>query len=102
MQDQFLFMKRGEENSQNRHEKSKEMKIFRKTAGCTRMDKKNNADSYRELDAVPLLDYLEDYRYNFITRIYPMKKYRIQRQMKKGLIKKRYTWIDLTKDRMVL
>ena len=38
------------------------MTFFRRTAGYVRMDKKRNADIYREPKAVPLLDYLENYR----------------------------------------
>jgi len=37
---------------------------MKRTAGFTRMDKKRNADIYREHNALLLLDYLENNRHD--------------------------------------
>ena len=44
-----------------------EMRYFRRIASHTRMNKEVNSDIYREFNAVPFSDYLENYRNNAIT-----------------------------------
>ena len=46
------------------------------------MDEKTNADIYRELNAVSILDYLENYTHNMTMRIHRMNRYRISKQIK--------------------
>ena len=47
------------------------------------MDKKKNADIYQQLNALLLLNYLENYKHNYTTYLYRVNRYRIPRQMKK-------------------
>ena len=46
------------------------MKAFKKLAGYTRIHKKRNVDIYRKLNGVANLDYLENYRYNWLTQLH--------------------------------
>ena len=46
------------------------------------MPKKLNADIYQELNAVPLLDYLENYIHNWTLKLHHMNRYKIPRKMK--------------------
>ena len=73
---------RGVENSETDKKTltDNEMHFFRRITGYTTIDKKRNADILRELHAVPLLDYLENYRHSFITYLQRMDRYRIPRQ----------------------
>ena len=57
--------------------------FFRRIAGYITINKKRNVDIYRELYAVPLLDYLENYRHNKTMHLHRMHEYRIPIQKKK-------------------
>ena len=59
------------------------MKLVRKTAGYTRMDKKRNTCTYRVLNAIPRLTLPENYKDYAIDIVNRLNKYRIPRHMKK-------------------
>ena len=59
------------------------MKLFLRTVGYTRMDKKRNVNIYGELNAVALLDYIESYSFNWKNHLHCMKRNNISRQVQK-------------------
>ena len=50
------------------------LNTFRRTASYKGMDKEWNVDFYQELNAVPLLDYLENYKHNWTKHLHHMNR----------------------------
>jgi hypothetical protein len=58
-----------------------EMKFLRRTAGCTKLDKKRNTDILQELKINSVLEHTDQYRNNWKQHVQRMDPSRILRQM---------------------